>query len=263
MTVILGIIDGTGPFWDSSYESAMQHSFCKQMSKPTGQISNIKYLRGPSGDGFSTSRRASAIVDWARAEMAKTPDGRLYLAGYSRGAWGVTMAAETLMGHRIKVQALFLFDPVRMQAYHGGQVVPGNVQRVYIARRKHRAQIMNKYNWDSSVLDGSMNPVREWWGVTSLNISHIPGAEKSFLGSHGALGGVGWQGIKEDQICQPLVAAFMNRAFAAEHLGLNISSISFPSQFEGIKSDWSALKAHVISGYQFTRAELGGLANKR
>lgn len=92
------------------------------------------------------------------------------------------------------------------------------------------------------------NPVRPGWGnedVTALdpsarcgipNEAAGPGAElttaasgthykRAFLGTHGALGGLGWKGIKEDLECQVKVARWMNAGF--EEAGLKVTVKSF------------------------------------
>jgi hypothetical protein len=240
---LLAVIDGTGEFNDVAYTHAMRHSFCRQIYDSHAFDHSSKfYLRGPSGDGFSTRHRSDALTHWLRGTHARSRVSPIYLAGYSRGAWAVTMAAETLKTQGVHVEAMFLFDPVRMQGYHGGQVVPTNVGRVYIARRWYDNPVMDKYDWTSSITAGSNNPVRKWWGVTSLNTHRIPGDEKRFLGSHGALGGVGWTHVAEDwsaagaRGCQAQVAQFMNAALKREKLDIVLRNHHPESHPDGLKS---------------------------
>ena len=247
MSGSIGIINGTGgvDYDDSKYDDLMRDSFCTQMSRSTSpDIREVCYIRGPGGDGFTTVRRATQVFNWAKGQYARYPDSPVYLAGYSRGAWGVTMVAEWLKAEGKRVKAMFLFDPVRMQTNGAGKVVPSNVDAVYIARRMPNAPEMDKYDWHTSMLNASMNPVRKWWGTTA-DKNNVPGWEKPFLGSHGALGGVGWRLVEEDKKCQPAVADFMNRAFLNEKLSIHIDSLSFPSEFDGIQDTIDSAKTSV------------------
>jgi hypothetical protein len=242
---LLAVMNGTGELFynDTAYDHAMRHSFCRQMydSHAFDHASKF-YVRGPGGDGFSTLHRSHALRDWVLKTHARSRAGPIYLAGYSRGAWAVTMAAEALKAHGVHIDAMFLFDPVKMQGYPWGTVVPTNVRRVYIARRWYDNPVMDKYDWSATVWSGSDNPVRKWWGVTSLNTHRIPGDEKRFLGSHGALGGVGWTHVTEDwsahgaKGCQAQVAKFMNAALKHEKLDIVLRNYHPESHPDGLKS---------------------------
>jgi hypothetical protein len=68
---------------------------------------------------------------------------------------------------------------------------------------------------------GGHNPVRNWFDTTATSAENgVSVVKGEFLGSHGALGGVGWTHVKEDPACQNEVAKFMNK-------GLTKARISF------------------------------------
>jgi hypothetical protein len=236
------IVDGTGDFGDADYEASMRLSFCSQMALQLG--GSAAYLRGPSMDGFAMEGK----IDWAiyRAIEAhdRDPNIRLMLAGYSRGGSAAIGAVERLKWLRtgIEVDSMFLFDPVARHISIGGTIIPSNVKRVWSATRKLDPEFVAKY--DNTIgsarrllgaVGGSVpfvprvigqNPARVFFGKTGATYlgDQSKFVHKDFLGSHGALGGVGWAHVTEDRMCQIKVAKWMNDAFGQAGLGCVIKS---------------------------------------
>ena len=224
------IVDGTGPFGDDSYASSMKNSFCKQVGEAHGR--NALYIRGPSGEGFKVGSKSEEIVDGILCSSAP----RIYMAGYSRGGSAVIKAAVELLEKApdLKIAGMFLFDPVARHISSDYSSVPGNVERVWVAKRdleSGNAQIMiDKYDHSLGFDPAGHNPMRVWFGNTGTDLSKVKTAsEKSFLGTHGALGGVGWTHVDEDIKAQNDVAGFMNGGLQACGLPASLTSVNRPS----------------------------------
>ncbi len=145
--VFVAIVDGTGDWDDDDYQQSMAHSFCVQIASSLGlhvgdkpiENYNCRYERGPSFDGMRMIGRAERAADFLY--KARTVKGgskaRLAVAGYSRGASAVIMAAERLAKRTpaIDIDAMFLFDPVARHPYWGGTMIPANVKEVWKVHR--------------------------------------------------------------------------------------------------------------------------------
>jgi hypothetical protein len=214
----IAIVDGTGAWDDAEYAAAMKTSFCSQIRDQVGGSGD--YQRGPSDDGYRMLERGRRAADFLTARKG---GGSLMLAGYSRGGSAVIMAAEALALRGISVSAMFLFDPVARHASTGGEVIPANVERVWIARRRLDRDLVEKYDHTIGPLKLiAHNPMRVFFGTTGDRyLGSGPLVAESFRGSHGAVGGVGWQHVTEDAACQTAVASFMNLAFSS--VGLPVS----------------------------------------
>ena len=225
MRQVMAIIDGTGPWRNATYEKAMQHSFCKQISER--MRCNAFYRRGPSFDGFRVRHEAHDAAKWLIAAHRVDPDAQICLAGYSRGGSAAVYAAELLKDKEIPVYALFLFDAVARDIWTHGRVIPTNVAYASHAVRSNNAAFVKKY--DGRIGGGIGNPARPWFGHTARKHKGATEYhEQEFLGSHGALGGVGWKDITEDADCQWQVAAWMNIRLGA--CGLPACLRSFPPE---------------------------------
>ena len=208
----LALVNGTGPR-GPLYDEVMRHSFCQQLGRKLA--SQSFYLRGPSLLGLEVRGEAAAAYRWLVAAFRADPTTRLMLAGYSRGGSAAIMACEMLERDGIPVDSLFLFDAVARDEFPGGKVIPANVGFSRHARRSLSAEFVAKY---AGALDGVglfggfENPIRPLFGNVGLTWrgdgDHQP-AER-FLGSHGALGGVGWRLVVEDGDCEHAVARWMN-----------------------------------------------------
>jgi len=223
----MAIIDGTGDWSDDDYARSMAGSFCKQLELGLSacRVHAPRYERGPSGDGYRIRERAARAVDFLQAYRGR----RLMLAGYSRGGSAAVIAARLLETAGVTVDFLFLFDPVARHLSGDSGTIPSNVGEAWVVRRRIGAPEMDKYDhsipgWTGFDLAGH-NPVRNWFGTTAtLAAPGVIVRKAEFLGSHGALGGVGWPHVSEDPQCQKNVADFMNKGLV--RAGLNFMLVS-------------------------------------
>lgn len=227
MAYILGIVDGTGPWSDAEYATAMTNSFCKQTDRQCG--TNSQYWRGPSNEGGSVLSRARAVRDWIVGKLRSQPDAAVMLMGYSRGASIVIMTAEYLDELGIPVHSLWLFDAVARHIYSGGEVIPRNVAYSRHAVRSDDPELIRRYEGSIGI---GQNPMRPSFGHTGMTAVRTPNGDhkhKIFRGSHGALGGVGWGNVEEDPACQRDVAAWMNRKFRGRGLPVTLTAVDPPA----------------------------------
>ncbi|HLK24668.1 MAG TPA: hypothetical protein VKT30_08415 [Caulobacteraceae bacterium] len=239
----LALVNGTGPP-DPEYDAVMKPSFCSQLGEQLGAKSF--YLRGPSYFGTEVREEARAVYRWLKAAHDEDPTRRLMLAGYSRGGSAAIMACEMLERDRVPVDSLFLFDAVARHEYPGGNVIPANVRFSRHARRSLAADFVERYEGTVKgihLIGGFTNPARPMFGNVGLHWrgdgDHQP-AER-FLGSHGALGGVGWRIVVEDAACERDVAAWMNGHLTARGVDVALTPyqptgdavrVTHPSHFE-------------------------------
>jgi hypothetical protein len=218
----LALVNGTGPA-GQAYEEVMKNSFCHQLGQKLGE--KCFYRRGPTLFGLEVAEEARAVYRWLKAEHEADPDVRLMLAGYSRGGSAAIMACEMLEHDGIQVDSLFLFDAVARHEFPGGSVIPANVRFSRHARRSLAAEFVERYEGALKrlgVLSVLQNPVRPLFGNVGLTWrgdgDHRPA--ETFLGSHGAIGGVGWRVVVEDHDCERDVARWMGEHLKAR--GLNV-----------------------------------------
>jgi hypothetical protein len=208
----LALINGTGPS-GPLYDEVMRNSFCHQLGRKLG--SRSFYLRGPSLLGLQVRAEAAAAHRWLKAAHDADPTSRLMLAGYSRGGSAAIMACEMLERDGVSVDSLFLFDAVARDEFSGGKVIPANVGFSRHARRSLEADFVAKYEGTLArvgMLGGFENPIRPLFGNVGLTWlgdgDHQPA--ECFMGSHGALGGIGWRFVVEDSDCEHAVARWMS-----------------------------------------------------
>lgn len=211
----LALVNGTGPK-GAAYDEVMKTSFCYQLSQKLGEKSF--YLRGPTLFGHEVRDEARAVYHWLRSAYDADRGTRLMVAGYSRGGSAAIMACEMLEHDQIPVDSLFLFDAVARHEFPGGSVIPANVRFSRHARRSLAAEFVERYEGalkQLGLLGALQNPIRPSFGNVGLQWrgegDHRPA--ETFLGSHGAVGGVGWRVVVEDSDCEQQVARWMT-----EHL---------------------------------------------
>jgi pimeloyl-ACP methyl ester carboxylesterase len=210
----MAVIDGTGPSNELEYLSGMQNSFCRQLGARLAP--NAFYHRGPSGFGLETF----GLAAWAADALSCVATNRLFIAGYSRGGSAAVIAADLLRTRGLKVEAIFLFDPVARHMSSDTATIPGNVGSAWIARRRIDDRAMDKYDWSLKLDPAGHNPARNWFGTTAQYAApNVKMRHTTVLGSHGALGGVGWKHVSEDPGCQSRVAGWMNNALSHHGLG--------------------------------------------
>jgi hypothetical protein len=220
--IVIGIIDGTGPFGDKAYSASMNQSFCSQLDRAYANGGQSLYERGPSGEGYRIEERAWKFYH----AVKKSGASRVFLAGYSRGGSIAVITARLLRMENVGIEGLFLFDPVARHLSQASDEIPKNVRNAWIIRRIINAPTMDKYDgslnnpYFLSLNAAGHNPARNWFGTTAtkLESSGTKLTAISVLGSHGALGGVGWTHVSEDPGCQAKVANFMNLALKAHKL---------------------------------------------
>jgi hypothetical protein len=209
------MVNGTGPP-GPEYDDVMKTSFCRQLGDTLGAKSF--YMRGPSLMGYEVHHEASEVYRWLKACHEADSTVRLMLAGYSRGGSAAIMACEMLQHDGIHVDSLFLFDAVARHEFPGGSVIPANVRFSRHARRSLASDFVEKYEGTlkGSGLFTGANPIRPLFGNVGLTWrgsgDHRP--PRSFMGSHGAIGGVGWRFVTEDTDCEREVADWMNQHLA-------------------------------------------------
>jgi hypothetical protein len=217
-------IDGTGPESPGEYTKEMDGSFCSQI----GSTGNAIYFRGPTLSGTQTSAIANCVVDAVIAARKKASAGEVMLAGFSRGGCAAIIAARRLKDRGVRIHSMFLFDAVDMQCsdMHLSQIISDNVSMVAHART---ARALPSVAWPPSIALISLlisNPrqqkVVDQHPVKSRFYFYNTGRflagsgsyeRKSFVGSHGAVGGVPWPDIEEDPGCALAVAGWMNKQF--------------------------------------------------
>ena len=67
----IAIIDGTGPWFDSTYAKAMAPSFCHQVAQKLGGAAY--YQRGPSFDGMSDAWKMDDATNWLKRQRQINP----------------------------------------------------------------------------------------------------------------------------------------------------------------------------------------------
>ena len=116
-------------------------------------------------------RQAAAIL---KKVYGLDRNADLFVAGYSRGASAAIIAAETLQKDGIVVKAMFLFDPVARHMCSGGEVIPANVRRAYVAYRALDADIVAKEDMAcQEAVAGFMNDAMDVEGLKGVRLTSI------------------------------------------------------------------------------------------
>ncbi|MBR1155195.1 alpha/beta hydrolase fold domain-containing protein [Bradyrhizobium sp. JYMT SZCCT0428] len=236
----IALVDGTGRWWNKDYEQDMARSFCSQIAKLFR--GNPNYRRGPSDEGYRFNEKAAEAVDLLHVARGLGAT-RLFLAGYSRGAAIALEAAEQLSIRNVQVDGLFLFDPVTRAPTRGSvcaKSIPQNVRFSRTASRSLDQALVKKYEgvlpmkpYNLAALPALRgNPIRPEFGTFTVSPCGTGDHQsKTFKGSHGALGGVGWADVGEDENCQHEVASWMNEAFISLSLGMKIQAPPLTARF--------------------------------
>jgi hypothetical protein len=185
-------VDGTGPYGNKAYASAMKGSFVAQLCSPS--TPNVKwYWRGPDQlDTYGRGPSPESVADVIRQYVTPRSQGKVYLTGYSRGGATVLDAAVILKDHDIPVEAIFLFDAVTRSPWLRGDVVPENVRYCYHAMRNPEAGSRNSFG---------NSPAKPADGVTY--------EDERFWTTHGGMGGAPWGPdglVKPAATCSPASA---------------------------------------------------------
>ena len=257
----VGIIDGTGPRNQSvggastpgsndKYDKVMAPGFCKQLEKQFSNMlgsASVRYERGPANSGAGL---ADAIQNTKSAVLAQDPKVGIILVGYSRGAFGCIRVSDAISSEwpGRTIFGMILFDPV--DRYAGSlthfNAIPNNVLYSYRVFRKLNKKIYAKY--DGSIQDvqnpvlnyiENPNPFRPGFGTTGRSVRrggvYQPGNHEiqEYVGSHGALGGVGYRWVDDDKACEQNICADVRRWVSAR-TGMNVSLLPGVDPFVGM-----------------------------
>lgn len=108
--LIFGGVDGTGDFFDRTYEPTFDNSHVNILHQFWNEGPS-HYRRGPWWVGDWTYVEANRIYSRVKADWVAGA-GAIFLAGYSRGGAAVIEIAKWLKQDGIPVECLILFDPV-------------------------------------------------------------------------------------------------------------------------------------------------------
>jgi pimeloyl-ACP methyl ester carboxylesterase len=173
---MLAAIDGTGPYFDSSYDAKMKNSFVRRIANQS-QVPNTVYYRGPDTSGLSAPGKLippiTIAFDVVRAVAAG--DTKVFLVGYSRGGAMAINVAAILAGQNIEVEGLFLFDAVDRSLELAVSSIPRNVRHAYHATRMPSAG--SRFIFGNCGTDGTAA------GEFLM---------RRFLTTHAGMGGVPW-----------------------------------------------------------------------
>ena len=232
--IYMAVIDVQRKADTEKYNASMANSFCKQLDS----LSYSRYFRGPSTLGSEVQSLANDACKWLLGKWEREPAAKLMLAGYSRGGSAAILAAEMLAtegrcrvqagGEPIPVDSMFLFDAVARHKFSGGETVPANVAFCRHAMRSQSPLFVLKYEGSISdhwALGPGSNPTRPLFGHTGLTAGGgVDFVKRTFTGTHGALGGVGWKFVKEDKGCQQDVAAWMSEQLKARGVRIDLQN---------------------------------------
>ena len=178
--LIFGGVDGTGDFFNRSYEATFANSHVKVLSDYWNE-GPAHYRRGPWWQGDWTYVEAYRIHKAVVADWKK--DDAVFLAGYSRGGAAVIEIAKWLRDDGIPVECLVLLDPVdrtRMMgdSWNGWQdsAIVDTVRQVIYAQRSPNALSRESF--------GNCGLVRHG----NIGLDH----KRQFHATHGGVGGTPW-----------------------------------------------------------------------
>jgi len=182
MAILVGI-DGTGPFFNSTYEKEFKESFVHQIVRDSriGALDK-KYFRGPIGPGGGMPEAIDGGYNFIMKRRKEGNTSPILLTGYSRGAMGVGVIAKYLKKENIPVAALLMFDCVDRHAAYDFEKIPDNVAKVLHIRRDAKAGSRESFGNDGTKF--SAPTVYE---------------EKFYVCTHGGVGGTPWKAGKDQK----------------------------------------------------------------
>lgn len=180
-SIIYAGVGGTGPWNDDQYflENGPE-TFVRRIGLEWQHDGEVYYERGPGVDGAGTNTTiANRVRSYVVNRKAKLGDdcAGVVLAGHSRGAAAVTVAAQMLSSmHDIQVDVLLGMDPVNMTPSGASYIIPTNVKQAYILRRDPATK--SRATWS--------NACRTWMSAyTKCEVSTV-------FGTHASIGGQTW-----------------------------------------------------------------------
>ena len=211
---MLVVIDGTGEWFNKSYEKTMEGGFMKKIMRDSHH-SPKEYFRGPSLTGIESGYIVAQVMNWIRQQLNNGATPELFIAGYSRGgSVAIEVAGEianvasmaSLLGDgpwcilNRNIRCMALFDAVD-RSYLDTKVIPYNVTHAYHALRDPKA--------------GS----RRSFSNTGLE-HEIPGnlETKTFFCTHGAMGGLPWKGDHPTEVIgQQITIPIIKKTFSYKY----------------------------------------------
>lgn len=248
---ILGAVDGTGPFNNSTYKAEFKNSF---VNKVGNFFVKKTILRGPSADGIKTDSQGKKIANYVKRECNYMSQPTVFLSGYSRGGAAVIHAAKLLARDGIDVEAMFLFDAVeRTIAGSNTSKIPKNVKFCYHALRDPKANSRSYFsNTGRNLKDNS-------YGTCTPRGNTLTGGstvylEKTFFGTHGAIGGLPQLDAGKDGFIDETPAVSIQVPHSGLQLGVNLLNAALnkdttnitPSQNLIAKQDvWTWMQTNI------------------
>lgn len=205
---MLVCVDGSGAFFDKTYDTEMAGSFVRRVYENyTGPGAKL-YHRGPDAGGTITNfTRPSTLVHRDILPKVGGGDNTIYLCGFSRGAGIVINAAALLYDLKVPVKGLFLFDAVERSVHISRvDVITPNVESAYHAMR--------------SKATGSRT---SFGNCGTLAAPKVHFEKQRFHTTHGAMGGTpfGASGILDQSLARTIEFALstetQRRAMLAKH----------------------------------------------
>ena len=176
MALLVGI-DGTGPFFNSTYAKEFEESFVNRIVRDS-RIGgpDKRYFRGPIGAGGGMPEAINGGYDFIKRRRGEGNTSPILLTGYSRGAMGVGVIAKYLKDDDIPVAALLMFDCVDRHVRYDFETIPDNVAKVLHLRRDAKAGSRESFGNDGT-----------------LHSSATDYKETFYVCTHGGVGGTPWK----------------------------------------------------------------------
>ena len=189
-STFVGGIDGTGDFSDRSYSTEFENSFVHRVQN-FWYFAERNYQRGPSLEGATTHAKGQRLAQVISEYVRGKTEYEIYLTGYSRGGAAVIHTANLLQVKGISVKAMFLFDAVdRTMGGADTSSIGSNVAYCYHARRDPAAHSRSYFGNTGTKLGGTDSVGLCTDIGDQLKNGKTVYLERSFLGTHGAIGGV-------------------------------------------------------------------------
>lgn len=181
--LIFGGVDGTGDFFNRTYEPIFENSHVNILHQFWNEGPS-HYRRGPWWIGDWTVVEANRIYKQVKADWQAGNGAAIFLAGYSRGGAAVIEIAKWLKTDGIPVECLILFDPVDRSRMVGegfycwkDSPIVDTVKNVIYTQRQHFTQSRESFGNCGKVI---------------LNRSKTNLIFNSFFCTHGGMGGTPW-----------------------------------------------------------------------
>lgn len=181
--LIFGGIDGTGDFFNRTYEPTFDNSHVNILHQFWNEGPS-HYRRGPWWVGDWTYVEANRIYGKVKSDWDAGNGAAIFLAGYSRGGAAVIEIAKWLKRDKIPVECLILFDPVDRSRVIGegnygwtDSAIVDTVKNVIYAQRQVNTRSRESFG----------NCGKKYEDRSKTNLIY-----NSFFCTHGGMGGTPW-----------------------------------------------------------------------